>query len=303
MKRRSFLQVASATTLGAVTMPILARGPLERSGPPRFQIGLAAYSLRDYFSFKKGQSQQPAADGQAIDMVGFLDYCVEHEVQAAELTSYFFPPNADDQYFLDLKRHAYERGVTISGTAIGNNFTIGAGPKLEAEVEEAMAWIDRASLLGAPHIRFFAGTGKQLADDPGRLEEASDALNRCAEHAAAKGIFLGVENHGSLTPEQLLEIMQRTSSPWVGINLDTGNFHSEDPYGDLEKCVGYAVNVQVKVSMKSPDGKQYPADIERVVKILKDAKYQGFVVLEYEDEAPYKNIPTALARLKAALAS
>lgn len=302
MKRRDFLQIAAASTLAGQTSLSLARGPIERSGPPRFRVGLAAYSLRDYFSWKKGKEQEPATDGKAIDMVGFLDYCVAQNVEAAELTSYFFKPDADDQYFLDLKRQAFERGVTISGTAIGNNFTIGMGPKLDAEIDTAMKWIDRASVLGAPHIRFFAGTGKQLAGNPARLKEASDALNKCADYAATKGVFLGVENHGGLNPTQMLEIMERTSSPWVGINLDTGNFISDDPYGDLVKCVDYAVNVQVKVSMKSPDGKKYPADLSKIGKILKDAKYQGFVILEHEDENPYGEIPKALEELKAALA-
>jgi sugar phosphate isomerase/epimerase len=302
MQRREFIQLSAA---GAVAMstPALARGPIERTGPPRFQIGLAAYSLRKYFSYMKGKKRNPDSDGPAIDMIGFLDYCVSQKVDTAELTSYFFKPNASDAYFIDLKHQAFLRGLTISGTAIGNNFTVGKGPKLDAEIEQAIAWIDRASLLGAPHIRFFAGTGRQLADDPARLEEASDALNQCASHAAKKGIFLGVENHGGLTPKQMLQIMERTDSPWVGINLDTGNFHSADPYSDLEQCVDYAVNVQVKVNMKSPEGKEYPADLSRIGQILKAANYQGFVVLEYEDKDPYKNIPAAIETLSDALSA
>jgi len=281
-----------------VSAPALAREPIGRSGPPRFQIGLAAYSLRNYFSYSKGKSQQPHSDGPAIDMVGFLDYCVSQNVDTAELTSYFFQPDANDAYFLDLKHQAFLRGLTISGTAIGNNFTIGKGPELDREIEQAIRWIDRASLLGAPHIRFFAGSGEQLSANPARMGEASEALNRCALHAAEKGIFLGVENHGGLTPEQLLEIMKRADSPWVGINLDTGNFHSADPYRDLEKCVDFAVNVQVKVNMKTPEGKVYPADLARIGQILKAANYQGFVVLEYEDENPYQNIPAAIKTLQ-----
>ena len=99
----------------------------------------------------------------------------------------------------------------------------------------------------------------------------------------------------------MLAIMKRIDSPWVGINLDTGNFHSTTPYQDLEECISYAVNVQVKVSMKTPQGKKYPADLDRIGKILKDGNYQGYVILEYEDDAPYDQIPTALAKLKQAL--
>lgn len=306
MKRRNFMQLVTAgavsTSLPSTSLPTFARDPIGRSGPPRFQVGLAAYSLRKYFPYSRGKRQEVAGDGTAIDMVGFLDYCVSQKLDAAELTSYFFTPDAPDSYFVDLKHQAFLRGVTISGTAIGNNFTVGAGPRLDQEIETAIAWIDRASLLGAPHVRFFAGTGRELAEAPDRMEEACEAIGQCAKRAAEKGIFIGIENHGNLTSDQMLQIMARVESPWVGINLDTGNFLSEDPYADLEKCVPYAVNVQVKVSMKTPEGKSYPADMGRIADILKRANYQGFVILEYEDEAPYEHIPQAIATLLEALA-
>ncbi len=302
MQRREFLKLSSMGACVAASGVSLGREPIERSGPPRFQLGLAAYSLRNYFSWNKGKPKTPAADGPAMDMSGFLDYCAREGFDAAELTSYFFDPAAGDDYFRGLKHQAYLSGITISGTAIGNNFTIGKGPELDREVTAAKAWIDRAAVLGAPHIRFFAGTGKQLDGDPKRLLEASAALNECADYAAEKGIFLGVENHGGLTAEQMIQIMERAESPWVGINLDTGNFLSDDPYADLERCAAYAVNVQVKVSMKSPSGKTYPADMNRIGTILKDSGYQGFVILEYEDENPYENIPSSFESLKKALA-
>ena len=295
-----FASVAGAGVLSS--MPALARGPIERKGAPRFQVGLAAYSLREYFAYKKGKPNKVAEDGPPLDMVSFLDYCADNGFDAAELTSYFFKPDVDDDYYLNLKHHAFLRGVTISGTAIGNNFTVGKGPKLDAEIKAALGWIDVAAVLGAPHIRFFAGTGKQLADDPKRLTEAVDAIHVCAEHAEKKGVFLGIENHGKLSADQMIQIMDAVKSQWVGINLDTGNFISEDPYADLERCVGYAVNVQVKVNMKRPDGTEYAADMRRIGKILKEGGYQGFVILEFEESSPYKHIDAAHQELRAALA-
>ncbi|MEM7316802.1 MAG: sugar phosphate isomerase/epimerase family protein, partial [Planctomycetota bacterium] len=207
-------------------------------------------------------------------------------------------PDAGDAYFVNLKQQAFLRGLSICGTAIGNDFTIGKGPKLEKQVSDALAWIDRAALLGAPHIRFFAGTGEKLAAHPERLDEAVEAIHRCAEHAAAKGIVLGIENHGRLSSDQMLMIMSKVKSLWVGINLDSGNFISDDPYRDLERCAPYAVNVQLKTQMKRPDGSFYPADFERVAKILKQAKYQGNVVLEFEEKDPYDGVPGALERMR-----
>lgn len=302
MKRRQLLQIASAITASSA-LPTFARESFQRTGPPRFQVGLAAYSLRKYFAFSRGKSQTPDRDGKPLDMYRFIDYCVSQDLDAAELTSYFFDPAITDEQFLDLKRYAFVRGIDISGTAIGNNFTIGAGAKLDAEIEKAKQWIDRAGLLGAPHIRLFAGTGKQLQQDPQRMKEACDAIRVCADYASRRGVFIGIENHGNLTSDQMLEIMNRVESPWVDINLDTGNFWSEDPYRDLEKCAPFAVNVQVKVNMKKTGGEHYPADLQRVAAILKEASYQGYVILEYEDANPYQNIPSKLRELKARLAT
>ncbi|TWU41795.1 sugar phosphate isomerase/epimerase family protein [Novipirellula artificiosorum] len=302
MKRRLFLQsLLAAGSVGCLASPLLGRAPILRQGPSRFQIGLAAYSLRDYFSFMKGKPRKAREDGPAIDMQGFLDYCVREGFDTAELTSYFFEPTPSKDYFLELKRKAYEQGLIISGTAIGNNFTIGKGPKLDAEIEQAKYWIDNAATLGAPHIRFFAGTRQQLDEQPERMAEAIDAIETCAQYAATQGIFLGVENHGKLTAEQCLTIMRQVQSPWVGMNLDTGNFSSDDPYADLEACVPYAVNVQVKASMHSASGKKTPADFDRIGNILRDAGYQGFVILEYEDSQPYENIPRLTDALRKAL--
>ena len=92
------------------------------------------------------------------------------------------------------------------------------------------------------------------------------------EYAGKQGVFLGIENHGGIVAEadSLLKIVEATKSKWVGINLDTGNFHTDDVYGDIARCVRYAVNVQLKVEIRPRGAKQKsPADIARLVGILR----------------------------------
>ena len=276
-----------------------ARSPIERTHKANLRLGLAAYSFREHFAWLKGKAQKAASP--ALDLFGFLDYCAEHGVAGAELTGYFFPPDADQRYFHKIRHHAHVRGVTICGTAIGNNFSRGRGDHLDQEIASAKKWIDRAGWMGAPHVRFFAGTAKDFAKGTDRMKVAIEALQECSDYAAKRGVFVGVENHGNLSSGQVLEIVKDVKSEWFGINLDTGNFRSEDPYGDLEKCLPYAVNVQLKLEMKTPNGKAYEADLTRIGQILKKGKYQGFVVLEYEEEKAFKNVPGALEKLKVVL--
>jgi len=304
--RRSFLTTVSAGAVGLGATCTLAgtktaiagtrihgpQEPLRKQTGPNIDLGLAAYSFRKHFEFSKGKPNRPD-DGKLIDMFGFVDYCAKQHC-GAELTSYFFPPHVDRDYFLRIKRHAFLNGVPIVGTAIGNNFTIGRGEKLDEQIADAKRWIDRAAIMGAPHIRFFAGTRKQLEAAPDNMKIAIESLQQCVDYAAKSGIFIGVENHGQLTAAQMLEIVKGVNSQWFGINLDTGNFNSDDPYRDLAICAPYAVNVQLKVKMRNPAGEKSEADYQRIGKILADANYRGYLVLEFEEDKPFDHIPEVM---------
>jgi sugar phosphate isomerase/epimerase len=135
---------------------------------------------------------------------------------------------------------------------------------------------------------------------------AVEGLVECAGYAGLNGIMLGLENHGGPTADAdgLLAIVHAVDSPWLGINLDGGNFHTADPYADFARCAPYAVNVQVKATIKRAGAAaSEPADYARLTAILRQANYQGFVTLEYEeDEDPWTAIPRELAKLKTAIA-
>jgi sugar phosphate isomerase/epimerase len=300
ISRRAFGFLSASSALGLVLPQSRANEPIQRSGRARLKLSLAAYGFRDFFKDTNNAKAKPIPDGQAIDMFQFIDYCAEHDC-AAEVTSYYFPTNANADYFLKLKRHAFIRGVELSGTAVGNTFTNADGEKRRKQIEHVNAWIDNAALLGVPHIRVFAGSA-----DGQSLEVAKKncilALEECCAYAAKKGVFLGIENHGGIVaePEDLLEIVRTVKSPWLGINLDTANFHTDDPYRDLARCAPYAVNVQVKTEIAPRGQKKSEADLKRFVQIFKDVKYQGYLVLEYEAaEDPHSAIPRALDQLRA----
>ena len=79
-----------------------------------------------------------------------------------------------------------------------------------------------------------------------------EAIEACCDYAGRYGVFLALENHGGLTvtAEGMLALVRAVKSPWFGVNLDTGNFHSSDVYAELAQLAPYAVNVQIKVSIK-----------------------------------------------------
>ncbi len=293
MQRRQFIASGSLATLALANTSALAIEPFERDKPGKMRLSLAAYSMRKYL--------QPKADEpHKMDLFDFVDFCHAQGLAGAELTSYYFPEQVSHDYLIKLKRHCHLRGVTISGGAIRNDYCSHDPVAIAADLAHTRAWVDHYAVLGAPAIRIFAG--KEVNG-----EELNVTLARCAkiceaacEQAADKGIMLALENHGGVTAraEGLLEIVQQVNSTAFGVNFDSGNFHMDDPYAELAKIAPYAVNAQIKVEMHVGDRSQ-ETDLPRVINILKEAGYSGWVALEYEAaEEPLAAIPRWLDKLK-----
>ena len=295
--RRLFLQSAIATALVGPTSlasphTAVAAGPVRRNGKPHLKLSLAAYSYRDYLTGKL----QPK---MTLDQ--FIELCAELGLDGTELTSYYFPENFDQAYLVSLKQKTFRLGLDISGTAIANDFCLPPGEARDKSLAHTRLWIDHAATMGAPVIRIFAGTVPQGDSDQAAIERCAAGINESLKYAAQKGVCLALENHGGITtrPEQMLEIIKRVDdSPWFGVNFDGGNFRSADPYADLAKIAPYAINVQIKADIFRGD-KREDTDFAKVIGILKDAGYRGYVVLEYESaEDPKTGVPRHIETLR-----
>jgi sugar phosphate isomerase/epimerase len=305
INRRSFLKYSlggsfSTLALGGWSPGATAIEPFKRAGGPRLMLSLAAYSFRQYFIHGGEQPKSGVDPAKRIDLFQFIDFCADHGCEGTELTSYYFPPQVTEDYLVKLKRHAFLRGINISGTAVGNTFTLPKGEKRDAQIASVKKWVDYAAIMSAPHIRIFAGGAQGVSKEEAK-KLCIAAIEECADYAGPKGVFLGLENHGGIVsePAEVLEIIGAVKSPWFGVNLDTGNFHTDDPYDGLAQCAPYAVNVQVKSEIQRRGQNKEPADLARLVKILREANYQGYVALEYEAaEDPWKAVPGLLKRFK-----
>lgn len=271
--RRVFLQSALAAAAALAALPAnFASEPIVRNGVPRFKYSLAAYSYRELF--KKGTT-----------LADFIADCGKFGLEGTELTSYYFPTDVSDASLRETAALCFRLGLDVSGTAIRNEFAIPPGEKRDAELKQTKQWIDRAAVLGAPVIRIFAGHVQKGQSEDQAHKLMVEGMEECCAYAGQKGVYLALENHGgpTATAEGLLKLVRAVKSPWFGVNLDSGNFHSDDPYAELAAIAPYALNAQVKVVTSGPDKKKVPTDYARIAKILRDAAYRGYVVLEYEE--------------------
>jgi len=271
-----------------------AMEPLARAKPGQLRLALAAYSMREYMKID--------SEGmQTMNLFQFVDYCRSLGVDGAELTSYYFPNEFGPELLAKLKLHCQKAGVTISGGAIRNDFCQADGPGLDADIEHTKLWIDRYSDLGVSVIRVFAGKLPKDAELEATLTRCAGHLQKVCDYAASKGMTLALENHGGVTAtaDGLLRILKQVDSEALAVNFDSGNFRSSaDPYAELAQIAPYAVNAQIKVEI-FPDGVRQPTDLKRILSILRDAGYSGWVALEYEaQEEPKEAIPRWIDELK-----
>lgn len=303
--RRGFLgqTLASLGAIGAYGLAgspnaLFSADPPVRNGKPHMKLSLAAYSFNQILP-KQATLEQIAAAPFSLEK--FIDFCAEQNLDGTELTAYYFPKEISSEYLMSLKDRTFRLGLDISGTAIGNDFCLPEGEARQRNLKMCRDWVDHSAALGAPVIRIFAGNIPKGDSEEQARERCIDGINQSLDYAATKGVCLALENHGGITstPSQMLKIIQGVkSSPWFGVNFDGGNFQTDDPYRDLALIAPYAINAQVKVEV-APSGKKELADLSRVVRILKDANYRGFLVLEYEAaEDPFVAIPRHLKTLR-----
>lgn len=300
LSRRDFVHSASAAAL-ALAGPLAsaqAIGPIARTGEAKFKFSLAAYSYRELLTGKKDEPPQ-------LTLADFVSDCAKFGLDGTELTGYYFPKSITPDYLHQLARQCFRLGLDVSGTAIGNDFGFPVGEDRKKQIDAAKQWIDHAALLGAPVIRIFAGHVKKDVPPAQSHSLMVSAIEECCEYAGQRGIHLALENHGGPTAdaEGLLKFVRDVQSPWFGVNLDTGNFHSDDIYGELERVAPYALNVQVKVVVSGPGGKKEPSDYVRLAKMLRATGYRGYIALEFEEEGdPREECPKHLKKLQEAFA-
>jgi L-ribulose-5-phosphate 3-epimerase len=279
MNRRQLL-----TTLAAA--PAVAQLGAQPSPKFRFRSGLVAYSYRKELAAK------------TMSYEDLIRRIADWGLDGLDCTVYYFRDNSPE-YLASLRNAAFKNGVQIYNAGVRVQLSQPT-PELQlAEFENIKKWVDVADRLGAGHMRVFGGNVPKGASEQQAIGWAAEVLKRGAAYAGSKGIILGVENDYGLTVEAAptAAIVKQTASPWAGVNADTGNLR-KDGYKQLETLLPYVTSVHLKSHVSAPDGTKEPADWARLLGMLGNAGYKGYVGLEYEGTEPEAEIPRLVADLR-----
>ena len=274
---------------------------------PFFKISLAQWSLHKSFfgdALKGGFNDffqmlmtdpESALQGN-LDPMDFPSIAKnQFGIDAIEFVNTFYFNKARDKAFLkDMKDRCDSEGVQpvlIMCDALGD---LGDGDKAKraAAVTNHHQWVDAAKYLGCHAIRVNAA-GKGSAEEV--MDAAVQGLGSLSEYGKANGIGIIVENHGSYSSDGswLAKVMKQVNNPTCGTLPDFGNFCIErgegnsckkeyDRYKGTAELMPYAQGVSAKTHDFDAEGKETSTDYRKMMKIVKDAGYKGYVGIEYE---------------------
>lgn len=214
----------------------------------------------------------------------------EYGIEGCEFVNQFFKDKAhDDAYLKDLKKQANDHGITCVLIMIDGEGDLSAEAKSarEAAVKNHQKWVDAAAALGCHSIRVNTGHGY----GPTHTGPAAEACGALTEYGAKHNINIICENHGgpSSDPDALLALIKAVGSEHFGTLPDFGNFPKDrhgkyqiDIYDAIARMMPHARGVSAKSYDFGPDGGEVSLDYARIMKIVSDAGYHGFVGIEYE---------------------
>ncbi|MEO0479464.1 MAG: sugar phosphate isomerase/epimerase family protein [Planctomycetota bacterium] len=290
LDRRSF--VRGSLCLGAAGMPLsfLASCKSEEPVPGPTGGGAARASTGELFTISLAQwSLHLELQSGELDPMDFPATTKSMGIDAVEYVNSFYGNRVDEPGFgAELKQRCDDAGVQsllIMCDGLGHLGDSGEFERKRA-VENHRPWLDLAQQLGCHSIRVNARSSGSRDE---QLDRAADGLHQLCEVADGHGLNVLVENHGGLSSDGswLSDVMRRVDHPRVGTLPDFGNFdlgggQTYDRYQGVEELMPFAKAVSAKSHDFDAGGKEIHTDYHRMLKIVVDAGYRGFVGIEYE---------------------
>src|SRR5690606_33486262 len=217
--------------------------------------------------------------------IDFPEYTAKNfGMHGVEYVNQFFKDKAKDMTYLkDLNNRAKDNGVKNVLIMIDGEGSLGDRDetKRKQAVENHYKWISAANFLGCHAIRVNAagkGTPEEVSK---RVVESLTALSDIGKKA---GISIIVENHGGISSHGvwLAKTLQAVGSKYCGSLPDLGDLYEYDRNQGVADLMPYAHGVSAKTHDFDANGNETQIDYERMLKIVKKAKFKGYIGIEYE---------------------
>jgi len=210
------------------------------------------------------------------------------------VNTFFFDEATDAGYLAEMRSRADGEGVRSLLIMCDREGALGDPDEAArtTAVTNHHKWVEAAAALGCHSIRVNAQSEPSLGFEE-QQKLAADGLRRLCEFADPHGINVIVENHGGVSSNGrwLSGVMERVDHPRIGTLPDFGNVRiSSEPdewydrYQGVRELMPYAKAVSAKSHVFDASGNETQTDFDRMLRIVLDAGYRGYVGIEYEGD-------------------
>jgi sugar phosphate isomerase/epimerase len=182
--------------------------------------------------------------------------------------------DVDAAFINQIANHARKVGLPFGTIAVDGAHIYEASLQTRNEHRErAYRWLDAAAKLGAKQVRIDAGGPPEMPDDV--FEIIVQGYRDLIAKGRARGLEILIENHWgpSLIPANLIRILK--GAPGLGLLYDTRNFDANSKDEGRRRCAPFARATHVKTKRWDIANDEVDEDIPGVVRVLKEAGYQG----------------------------
>ncbi len=291
MKRRDFVKQTSKVSLGIVALGMYACKNTTKQnvqedvkeGDLFFKISLAQWSLHKALFDKNMNNLDFAAASRGYGCEG-LEY----------VNAFFKDKATDNAYLKSMNNRADAEGqqnVLIMIDGEGELAHPDTKARLQA-IENHHKWVDAAHFLGCHAIRVNLAGGIEKEE---AAKAAVDSLEQLSDYAKGANINILVENHGGFSSngEWMSQVFSNVKHENCGTLPDFGNFcitkdknrnclEAYDRYKGMKELLPFAKAVSAKSYDFDANGNETTIDFMKVMQMVKDVNYTGFVGVEYE---------------------
>ena len=278
MKRREFIKTSASLSAGMILTGLASTLINGCNKQMPFKISLAEWSLHRTLNNKEIDHLDLAAIAENNFGIKAIEY----------VNSFFFNHAKDKAYLTEMKNRADDHGVKSLLIMCDNEGNLGDpdDTKRTGSIENHYKWAEAAKFLDCHSIRVNA---RSFGSYDEQIRLAADGLQRLVEFGDNIGINIIVENHGGLSSngEWLSSVMKKVNHPRIGTLPDFGNFRIEnedwyDRYKGMKELMPFAKAVSAKSHEFDEDGDETGSDYYRIMDIVLENGYNGYVGIEYE---------------------
>ncbi|WP_394747788.1 sugar phosphate isomerase/epimerase family protein [Spongiimicrobium salis] len=309
MKRRQFIQNGSKFGLAVSLMGTYAckdekkkeketsenDTTMEKVAAPFFKLSLAQWSIHRMI---REEGLDPYTFAEKAKAWGFEGLEYVSQLYNPELSDANYSEEAMAAFVAKSNAEAEKHGmknllIMIDGQ--GDLAAADAGER-KKNVENHFKWVDAAAAMGCHSVRVNLA-GVMTPEE--WIANSVDGLTQLATYAKAKNINVIVENHGGPSSDAnlLSQVMVKVNMDNCGTLPDFGNFcvkredgsyynspciEEYDRYKGVTELMVHAKAVSAKSHDFDEEGNETNTDYVKMLQIVKDAGYSGYIGVEYE---------------------